>query len=175
MSRLISTCIEIEAPPEQVWGVLMDFPGHKEWDPLMTALTGQPVPGARLRVMVALPGRWRMVIRPQVMTCVPDREFSWQGGLPIPGLFDGRHVFRLEPAGEGKTLLVQEERFTGLLVWPLWALVGVPSGRGFAQFNQAIKGRVEQARPGKLPEATPKGLIHTHRHPSPRPRSTPCR
>ena len=64
----------------------------------------------------------------------------------MPGLFDGEHVFTIEPLGENRVHLVQREIFKGLLV-PLLAPMGVfrSTLRGFEEMNRALKARAEHA------------------------------
>lgn len=70
--------------------------------------------------------------------------------LALPGLFDGRHIFELQPA-PGGTRLVQREEFRGILV-PLFARsLDRNTARGFVAMNEALKARVEQAVTGSAP------------------------
>ncbi|MBS1116012.1 MAG: hypothetical protein H6Q87_396, partial [candidate division NC10 bacterium] len=39
----ISTSIDIAAPVERVWAVLMDFPAYSRWNPFIVALVGSAV------------------------------------------------------------------------------------------------------------------------------------
>ena len=58
------------------------------------------------------------------------------------GVFDGRHIFELEPTPVG-TRLVQREEFTGILV-PLFARsLDKGTKAGFEAMNLAIKQRAE--------------------------------
>ena len=66
-----------------------------------------------------------MTFRPTVLKVEPNREFRWLGHLLFPGLFDGEHIFTIEPLGEGHVRFTQREVFTGLLV-PLFAADWIP-------------------------------------------------
>jgi len=52
MGRVIDTYIDINAPPNRVWEVLVDFPAWKEWNPFIPSTTGQLDVGADLRITV---------------------------------------------------------------------------------------------------------------------------
>lgn len=80
----------------------------------------------------------------------PSAELVWRGSLPIPGLFAGRHYFRLEPAGGGACRLVHGEDFSGLLL-PVMGGMLADTERGFHAMNAALKARAE-ARAGAAPE-----------------------
>ncbi len=58
------------------------------------------------------------------------------------GLFDGEHRFAIEPTAGGSRL-VQEERFTGLLVTFLARGLRRGTLPGFERMNEALKRRVE--------------------------------
>src|SRR6185437_6106774 len=112
--RSIETQIEIAAPAERAWSVLMDFASYPAWNPFITEIIGAPELGQRLRVRVAPPGRKPMTFRPVVVAATRRREFGWRGRVLLPGLFDGEHRFRLEDKGR-VCLLHHSERFSGVL------------------------------------------------------------
>jgi hypothetical protein len=85
-----------------------------------------------------------MTFRPKVLKAEPNRELRWLGHFLIPGLFNGEHIFTIEPLEAGRVRFVQRELFTGLLV-PLFARwLGKDTRRGFEEMNQALKLRAER-------------------------------
>jgi hypothetical protein len=74
------------------------------------------------------------------------------GHLLIPGVFDGEHYFLLEPLGDGKTRLMQGERFSGLLVCLLSGTLSATEA-GFKAMNTALKQEAER-------NGSPDGLAH---------------
>jgi hypothetical protein len=113
---MITTSVEIDAPPARVWSVLTDLSAYPQWNPFIVAASGTVAAGERLSLSMALPGREPMSIKPRLLVVEPDRELRWKGRLVIPGLFDGEHVFVLEPLEGGRTRLDHWERFGGLLL-----------------------------------------------------------
>ena len=100
--------------------------------------------GERLEVKLQPSGASAMTFRPTVLKAEPNRELRWLGHLLISGLFDGEHIFTIEPLGEGRVRFTQREVFTGLLV-PLFARgLDTDTRRGFEEMNQALKARAEQ-------------------------------
>ena len=84
-----------------------------------------------------------MTVRPHVLTSEPGRELRWRGHLLIPGLFDGEHIFMIEPLVAGGVRFIQREIITGLFV-PLFAhRLETETCRGFEDMNHALKMRVE--------------------------------
>jgi hypothetical protein len=84
-----------------------------------------------------------MRFRPTVLAVEPKREFRWKGKLVIPGLFDGEHIFMLEPKSDTHLVFRQGEVFSGLLV-PLFrrSLDGATK-QGFIAMNEALKREAE--------------------------------
>jgi hypothetical protein len=149
----IDTSIEIDAPPSAVWAVLRDFDSYPEWNPFVRVM-GRPNVGAHLRVELRPPGGRPTRFEPTVTAVEREREFRWQGHLLTRGIYDGEHVFRLEPLADGRTRFVHAESFSGLLVWPINRLFGGRFVRGFESMNEALKSRVESlAAAGELPAA----------------------
>src|SRR5712692_6091799 len=124
----LRTEIEIDAPVERVWEVLTDFERFPEWNPFIRRIHGKMQVGSRLDVLIGATGTRPMRFRPIVKAVLPNRELRWLGRLALPRLFDGEHVFQIEPLGSMRTRFIQRERFRGLLV-PLMA----PSHEGDEQ------------------------------------------
>jgi hypothetical protein len=141
----IRTEIEIDAPAERVWQVLIDFTSYPQWNPVMRVVKREVEPGTRLKVHVRPWRRLGMTFCPTVLTAEPSRELRWHGQLLLSGLFAGEHSFTIEPIGKNKVRFIQQEVFTGLLV-PLFVLVlQARTRRVFEDMNEALKGRAEQA------------------------------
>ena len=136
--------IEIQASAERVWQLLTDFPSFPQWNPFIRKASGNIRAGERLEVNIQPSGASGMTFRPTVLKAEPNRELRWLGHLLISGLFDGEHIFTIEPLGESRVRFTQREVFTGLLV-PLFARgLDTDTRRGFEEMNQALKARAEQ-------------------------------
>ena len=137
--------IEIEASAERVWQLLTDFAHFPQWNPFIRRASGNVKLGQRLEVYMQPSGANGMTFRPSILKAEPNRELRWIGHLLIPGLFDGEHIFTIEPLGTNRVRFVQREIFTGLLV-PLFAKgLDTDTQRGFEEMNRALKVRAEQA------------------------------
>lgn len=142
--RTIRTTIDIDATTDVAWQVLTGFDAYAKWNPFMRSVGGEATVGARLTVELAPPGGRRMTIRPTVTAVEPERLLEWLGRLGLPGLFDGRHRFELEPLPDGRTRLTHGETFRGLLVPLLWRPVHGPTTSGFERFNAAFAERCRE-------------------------------
>lgn len=143
MKRGLKASIDINAPPEAVWEVLMDFPRYPEWSVFLAHIEGPAVPGSRLSVTLEPSGGKMHVFKPMVLQVTRLRTFRWLGCLGVPGLFDGEHGFFLEYLFGGHTRLRQTEQFGGLLTPLLWPRLESATAEGFAAFNRALKERAE--------------------------------
>ncbi len=103
-------------PPSRVWHLLTDFPSFPQWNPFIRRASGKVREGEQLEVYLQPTGARGMTFRPCVLKAEPDRELRWLGHFLIPGLFDGEHIFTIEPLDAGRVRFVQREIFTGLLV-----------------------------------------------------------
>jgi len=139
----LETQIEIDAPAERVWSLLMDFPAYPRWNPFVRSIAGSPVVGQSLTVFVQPPGSRGMQFRPTVLVVDPPRELRWKGKLVVPGLFAGEHDFRLEPRPQGGLLFRQGEIFSGLLVPLLKRSLDGATRQGFVAMNEALKREAE--------------------------------
>ncbi|GII42814.1 SRPBCC domain-containing protein [Planotetraspora phitsanulokensis] len=100
----IDTSVVIEASPQEVWAVIVDFGRYEEWNPFILKAGGQAVVGTTLRLHIRTPGDDGMTHRPTVVIAEPAKHLQWLGKVAIPGLLAARHDFILEPRGEGTSL-----------------------------------------------------------------------
>ena len=143
VERRFETNIEINAPAVRIWALLTDFARMSSWNPFIKSISGNLAQGDRLSVYIAPPGKAGMRFKPTVLTVRPERELRWLGHLLIPGVFDGEHHFLLEPIGDGRTRLMQGERFSGLLVGLLSGTLSATEA-GFKAMNTALKREAER-------------------------------
>ncbi len=144
MPRQITTEIEIAAPAEIVWNILLEFERYPEWNPFVKEISGDPTPDERLTIVVQPPGGSAMKFKPRVLKAEAPREFRWLGKLFLPRIFDGEHSFVLDPLGEDRVRLTHSECFRGLLVPMFWKGLDTDTRAGFEQLNQALKARAEE-------------------------------
>ena len=142
--RELRSEIEIAAPAKRVWEILTGFAGFPEWNPFIRRARGNLVEGGRLEILMQPSGARGMTFSPTVLTVEVDRELRWIGHLFVPGLFDGEHIFTIEPLGTDRVHFTQREIFTGLLVPLLSRMLDTDTRRGFEEMNKALKARAEQ-------------------------------
>jgi len=142
MKHELKSEITIDAAPEVVWGVLTDLNRYPDWNPFVVSSEGTVQVGSKLVNRMVTPGGRAMTIKPTVTAVEEGRVYEWLGHLLVPGIFDGRHRFEIEPTATG-THFKQMEFFTGALVRPLRKMIDGSTHDGFIAFNDAIKARAE--------------------------------
>lgn len=139
---LLTSEIAIDAPSEVVWQVLVDFDSYPDWNPVEIAAKGEPVIGAALEHTGKLPGRKPMTFKAKIIEATPARALAWKGHIVVPGLFDVRHHFEIDPLDDDRSRLRQSEHFSGLLI-PFMRGVLRDTQAAFELANKAIKQRAE--------------------------------
>ena len=141
----LRTEIEIQASPERVWDILLNFQNYPQWNPFIQVIDGNAVAGSRLRVRLCPPDGQPMTFKPTITQVQPCKTFQWLGRLLVSGLFDGEHRFEIEPIKNRGVRFINCETFRGLLVPLLWKTLDANTRRGFEQMNQALKQQAEAA------------------------------
>jgi len=140
--KTIERTTTIQATPAEVWRVLTDTDSYGQWNPFMPRLQGPLRVGERFAVTIR-PGKRTMTFRPTLRAFDERKLICWQGRLGIPGIFDGVHSLKIEPAPAGATRFTQHEAFSGVLV-PMMRGVLRDTAAGFAAMNDALRLRAEE-------------------------------
>ena len=139
----LSTEIEIQASGARVWQILTDFEHFPEWNPFIRWAKGRAIAGTRLEVRIQPSGTNGTTFKPVVLRAEPNQELRWLGRLILPGIFDGEHIFSIQPLDEQHVRFTQREIYTGWLVPLLAHGLDTDTRRGFEEMNQALKLRAE--------------------------------
>lgn len=140
----ISTEIEIASPASAVWSELADGNAYPDWNPFVKQLSGDLVVGHTLNVTIQPEGKSPTDFTPEILVADQDSELRWLGRVGFKGIFDGEHYFILEGTDHGTTILRHGENFTGILAYPLLAIIRGDTENGFHAMNAALKARVEE-------------------------------
>ena len=138
----IKTQIEINAPVETVWNVLMDFDHYPEWNPFIKSIQGEKKKGSCITVFIQPPGEKGMTFKPTILEHKVRHEFRWLGKLWGGLFFNGEHYFILEEMDNDSTQFTHGEKFTGILAGIMNSLLR-NTRNGFEAMNHALKDRCE--------------------------------
>lgn len=131
----LSTHIDIDATPEQIWELLGQPTSYPNWNPFIVSMQGHLAVGQQLVNVMQPTGKRTMTFKPRLLAVDAPHELRWRGRLLVPGLFDGEHFFELHRNANG-TQLHHGEKFSGLLLW----LINVETFRqDFERMNAALK------------------------------------
>lgn len=144
-SLLYTTDTFIQASPDEVWAVLVDFSAYEAWNPMIPWAAGEPVVGARLPVRVVLDGRQQDFTH--VVTQVdPPHRFCWRDAGPQTVVAFGQRCRTLTPVDQGTRLDVAL-----LIEGPMKGTVDRRYGEAMQAAIEAeaaaLKQRVESATP----------------------------
>lgn len=148
MARTIHTSIEIDAPPDRDWDILINFDDNPNWNPFITKNQGEAVAGLQLEVFTSPPCGKGMTFKPGVIKCESNREFRWKGKLFVHGLFDGEHSFQIKPISDNRVEFVQQEAISDIVVGLVFGMMGADTQKGFEAMNQALKTQAESGTSG---------------------------
>lgn len=112
LTSTIDAWIYIEAAPERIWDMLVDFPKWGTWNTYIPLVKGKLEKGKTMEIQVCPPGMKTMTFRPKVFSIIPNKEILW-GGSFLWVVYRGKHLFLLEPLNDNQTRFRQIERFHG--------------------------------------------------------------
>ena len=141
--REFKTEIDINAPVESIWKVLIDLAAYPDWNPMIRWASGELRPGARLTVRFEPEGYRGQTFRPKLITVIPNRELRWQGWPRFPGIFDMEHYWIINEAPGGPPRLLH-----GVVLYGVIAPIGIKALERasrilFERMNLAHKERAE--------------------------------
>ncbi len=147
-SFAIEDAVDIDAPPAEVWAVLVDGAHYAQWSSQLAWLGDAAAPGATLHLRLSAEGTAPYEFRPVVKTFEPPHRFGWLARTGLPGVFDGEHTFTLEPLGATGTHVINRESYRGVLSLVMQRLPMMANApAGFRTMNDELKRRVEALRP----------------------------
>ena len=110
--RSFEAATRIDAPPDQVWAVLIDVGQWRDWDSGVDRVEGRVALGERVTIYATM-----IRSRPFSVTVTeirPREAMRWRGGLPF-GLAVIERTYHLDAQDDGGTVLTVREDHSGLL------------------------------------------------------------
>lgn len=134
--------LEIEAPAERVWDILVDFERYGEWNPFTTRVEANLEIGSPVMLHVRL--GWLNRKQPErIETVEPPHLLAWGTTMGHPVLLSALREQRLETLSETRCRYLTTDATSGLLT-PLVALLfGRLIRQGFNDMAAALKTRAE--------------------------------
>ena len=134
--------VEIDAPIERVWDILVDFERYGEWNPFTTQVDASLEIGSPVMLHVTL-GRLKRRQPERIETVQPPQLLAWGVTMGARFLLVARREQRLEALGAARCRYSTTDATSGLLT-PLVALLfGRLIRQGFNNMAAALKSRAE--------------------------------
>ena len=138
---VLHTQVDIDASPEHVWKVLADRHDYPQWNPFIISSTGELKVGDRITNVLRDTKGAETTFSPELLAVEPNKELRWIGKVAFGGIFDGEHSFRLEALPDGRTRLLQQEKFTGAAIPFTRSMLNNTIKPQFEAMNQALAAR----------------------------------
>jgi uncharacterized protein YndB with AHSA1/START domain len=146
MSHLIqSVTVEIDAPAEFVWSVLLDYPGYPQWNPYTLAVDTTLAVGSTIDLTLPMPdgSEGTFVSREYVRVVDPPRLLRYDTGDTFPGLLGVRDQL-ITALGTDRCSYHTFETFTGKYADAVFAAQGAWVKKGFDSVAHALRDRVAE-------------------------------
>ena len=139
----VHTEIEINANPERVWKVLIDFEKYDQWNPFINRIVGRAEEGSKIEIQIETLGEKNRKYKPTVTKVQQGRELRWLGRSSIPGFLKGEHIFTIERLRSERVRFIHREVFDGFLTSFFGKSLDIDVKQGFEEMNKALKLRAE--------------------------------
>ena len=112
--------IFINSSPENVWKILANLNGWKDWNPTVLEVAGELALGSKLKVTMKAGGKSGTVMKPIISKLDNKKTLVWTTSMGAGHIFKNEKIIELEKSGEG-TKVTHKELFGGLLPTLTWA------------------------------------------------------
>jgi len=141
----LRTEIEINAGPEKVWKILINFEKYDHWNPFIHMIKGEAKEGSKIEIHIETPGGKSRKYRPTVTKIEEGRELRWLGKSSLPGILNAEHIFTVKKLQPERVLFINREVFEGLLTSFFGKSLDTDVRKGLEEMNKALKERAEHA------------------------------
>lgn len=140
----VRTETEINASPEKVWKILVDFEKYDQWNPFIHRIVGQAKEGSRISIFIETPSGKNRRYEPVITKVENGRELRWFGKSRFPGFMNNEHIFTIEFVESETVRFVQREQFDGVLSTLFGKTLDSDIKQGLSEMNRALKERAER-------------------------------
>lgn len=136
--------VEIDAPIETVWQVLLDFKQYPEWNPFTYRVETDLQIGSPVDLYVRLPGRGSRLQTEYVREVSAPERLSWGMTMGADFLLRALRQQQLYRLSDSRCCYQSTDAFSGLLTPVVRLLFGNSIRNGFNAMAYALKQRAEQ-------------------------------
>lgn len=136
--------IGIAAPPAEVWALVYDLSGWKDWTELYTEASGTIRIGEKLRFVFKVGDRAPQTLEGVVYDWVPEAQMAWKVKF-IGSLFYSLRYIEIEKLSETSCILANGDYYFGPLAFLMPRALRAQVRAGFERMNENAK-RICEAR-----------------------------
>lgn len=144
-TTIVSETVEIDAPADFVWSVIVDFDSYSFWNPFTVRVDAVLELGAPVVLHLPDPSKPGATFETheQISVITPPHHLQYNTGDTIPGVHAIRDQW-VEDLGEGRCSYRTTDVFSGEHAEAIFAMQAEWVTAGFNATAQALKARGEQ-------------------------------
>ena len=144
MPFVIDEVIDIDAPGETVWEVIIDLPSYGEWNPFVVSCHSTLVVGDPIKMRVVLFRGFAQPQRESIFEHIPGERLCYGLDGGSLGAIVSRRCHELQTLGPRRTRYRSHFELSGWLAPVVRSLLGGRLQRGFRSMTTGIRQRAEQ-------------------------------
>ena len=144
-TTIVSDTVEIDAPADVVWGVIIDFDRYPDWNPYTVKVEATLELGSQVVLHLpdpAKPGETFETIE-WISAIEPRHHLQYNTGTEMPGIHAVRDQW-VEDLGDGRSSYRTTDVFTGEIAQVVFDMQVEWVTAGFNATAYALKARAEQ-------------------------------
>ena len=138
--------VTIDAPPCEIWRVLVDLDRYPEWNRYATSAVGELRVGGEVEINVPRQGEKRGPVNNRVTELVINQRLCWRSLSWYKFLVYGVRCRHLEVQSDGTTIFREVETMHGSLAGVIQRAMAPQLLRGLQSECDSLKEEVERSR-----------------------------
>ena len=146
MAGFFEVEINVDAPPEYLWKVLIDFESYGEWNPFITKIEGKAKIGSIITLTIKLDPRMEAIklSKEMIVSLKEGQHLSYDSHVLSASLFNSVRWQTIRPSDNGQTSIYHtQQKISGLASWPICRTFGDRIAEGCQASSLALKERAE--------------------------------
>ena len=147
MASFFEVRLQIDAPPEFVWRVLIDFESYSEWNPFIVKIDGEARIGSKIKLHVKLDQKFEALrfSEEMIVSLKENQHLCYDSHFLSSSLFNSTRWQTIKPTKNGlSSIYHSHQRLSGLSAWPFARIFGDRIASGFEASTLALKKRAEE-------------------------------
>jgi len=137
--------VTIDAPPSEIWSVLVDLDRYPEWNRYATSAVGELRVGGEVEINVPRQGEKRGPVNNRVTELVINQRLCWRSLSWYKFLVYGVRCRHLEVQPDGSTIFREVETMHGSLAGVIQRAMAPQLLRGLQSECDSLKEEVERS------------------------------